>query len=296
MAESNIAIYEDSVQDGQPIECYKFTYQGVNYLYTSHCRDVEIIFPGGQSEKYIAEYIERPAIKPASKGDTDSMVIDVSKDHVIAKLWQGPPPETPVTVKIYRLHEQDHSKVDVVFYGRISQANFSEDSKCHLAAKLENWLSKEIPSGKRQYFCNNVIFDTKCRLVKADWLVDAVVDQVTGLYVYSPKFAEYPDDYFTGGSFYYAGNVRMISEHEGDRVKLKYPFISAPRNDIQLTPGCNHLFRTCALKFQNTLNFNGFPYVAPTDPEKNPTGKGVYWIDSLVVQRDTNGFVGTIEL
>ena len=295
MADSNISVFENSAQDGQPIECYKFTYQDASYLYTSHCRDVQILFAGGVSETYIAEYIERAAIKPASKGDTDSMTVDVSKDHVIAKIWQGPPPERPVTIKIYRLHEQDHSKVDVVFYGRISQAEF-EDSKCHLTVKLENWLAKEIPSGKRQYFCNNVIFDTKCRLVKAEWMVDAVVEQVTGLYVYSPTFAEYPDGYFAGGSFYYDGNVRMIRSHEGDRVKLKYPFISVPRNDIQVTPGCNHLFRTCALKFQNTLNFTGFPYVAPTDPEKNPTGKGVYWIDSLVVQRDTNGFVGRIEL
>lgn len=295
MTEGNIGIYENSTQDGEPIECYKFTHQGVNYLYTSHCRDVEIVFSDGQIEKYVAEYIERASIKPASKGDSDSMTVDVSKDHVIAKLWQGPPPEKPVAIKIYRLHEQDHSKVDVVFLGRVSQANF-EDSKCHLAVKLENWLSKEIPNGKRQYFCNNVIFDTKCRLEKVDWMVDAVVDHVVGHNVYSPVFAEYPNGYFTGGSFYYGDNVRMISEHEGDRVKLKYLFISAPRNDIKLTPGCNHLFRTCALKFHNTLNFTAFPYVPPTDPEKNPTGKGVYWIDSLVVQRDTNGFIGTIDL
>lgn len=296
MAGSNISIYENSIQDGQPIECYKFMHQGVNYLYTSHCRDVTIVFPeNGQTEKYVAEYIERTSIKPASKGDAACMTIDVSKDQVIAKMWQGPPPETPVTVKIYRLHEQDHSKVDVIFYGRISQANF-EDSRCHFTVKLENWLSKEISNGKHQYFCNNVIFDSKCRLVKTDWLVDAVVDRVVGLNVYSPKFAEYPDGYFAGGSFYYGDNVRMISEHVKDCVKLKYPFISAPRNYIKLTPGCNHLFRTCALKFHNTLNFSGFPYVPPTDPGKNPTGKGVYWIDSLVVQRDTNGFVGSINL
>jgi len=38
------------------------------------------------------------------------------------------------------------------------------------------------------------------------------------------------------------------------------------------------------------------PYVAPTDSTKNPTGKGAYWIDNLVIQRDTDGFVGTIDI
>lgn len=295
MAESNISLYENSVQDGQPIECYKFTYQEDSYLYTSHCLDVTLVFPNGQTETYVAEYIERAEIKPASKGDAASMTVDVGKDHVIAKLWQGPPPERPMAITIYRLHEQDHSKMDVVFYGRIRQASF-EGSKCHLTAKLENWLSKEIPSGKHQYFCNNVIFDANCGLVKAGWTVTAAVERVVGLHVYAAAFTGYPDGYFAGGFFYYDGYVRMITEHQGDRVRLKYPFISAPRNEITLTPGCDHRFRTCAQKFQNTLNFTGFPYVAPTDPEKNPTGKGVYWVDSLVIQRDTNGFVGSIDL
>lgn len=298
MANSNIATYENSVQDGQPIECYTFMYNGVNYFYTSHCTDVELKFTENgleRTEKYFADYIERQTIKPSSNGDASSMVVSVSKDHPVAKLFQGPPPEKPVKLKIYRLHEQDHTRVDVVFYGRVSQAAF-EESTCKLTAKLEHWLSKELPNGDRRFYCNNIIFDNNCQLKKEDWQVKIFIDKVDGLNIYSTAFANYPDGYFEGGCLYFDSYVRMINEHVGNRIRIKYPFVVTPRNEILVTPGCDQLFKTCAKKFNNTLNFTGCPYVAPTDPEKKSVGKGVYWVDSQVVQRDTKGFVGTIDM
>ena len=298
MADSNISTYENSTQDGQPIECYKFTHMGTNYLYTSHVRDVEIIFMDNgvrRTEKYFADHIERKNIKPGSSGDSVSTTVEVHKDHVIAKLWQGPPPEKPVMLTIYRLHEQDHGKVDVVFYGRVGQTEFSE-SACTLTAKLEDWLSKEVPNGMRQFVCNNMIYDTKCKLKEADWAVPAFVDRVEGLNVYSSTFAAYPDGYFVGGFLRFDGSIRQIIEHKGNRIRAKYPFINPPRNDIVVAPGCDQLFKTCALKFHNTLNYTGCLYVPPADPEHAATGRGVYWVDSQVIQRDTNGFVGTISM
>lgn len=297
MSDSNISAYENSVQDGQPIECYKFTHAGTNYLYTSHSRDVEIVFVENgvqRTEKYFAEYIKREDIKPGGS-DEVSMNVTTSKDHVIAKLYQGPPPEKPVMLTIYRLHEQDHSKVDVVFYGRVGQGVF-DDSDCNLTVKLEDWLSKEIPNGARQFVCGNIIFDVKCKLKEEDWVVPAFVDRVEGLNVYSSTFANYPDGYLVGGFLRFDGSVRQIVEHVESRIKVKYPFVNPPRNDIVVAPGCDHLFETCALKFHNTLNYTGCLYVPPADPEHTATGRGVYWVDSQVIQRDTHGFVGTISM
>ncbi|VBB05561.1 Hypothetical protein LUCI_0771 [Lucifera butyrica] len=298
MADSNITLYENSVQNGRPVECYQFTHAGMNYQYTSANQDVSIIFTENglqRTEKYFADYIERETIKPASSSDSVSVTIKVSKDNAVAKLYQGPPPEKPVYCKIYRLHAQDLSNFDVAFYGRVSQASF-EASECSLTVKLEDWLSKEIPNGARQFTCNSMIFDSKCRLKEEDWVVAAFVDRVVGLDVYSTTFAQYPDGYFTGGFLRFDGGIRQIAEHVDDRVKVKYPFLSTPRNEIVVAPGCDHLFKTCATRFRNTLNFTGCLYVPPANPEKTNVGKGAYWVDSQVVQRDTNGFVGNIEM
>jgi uncharacterized phage protein (TIGR02218 family) len=297
--ESNITVYEKLIEGGQPVELYKFTQKDINYFYTSNHKDVSITIKNeGQvrTEKYFADYIERAEIRPNTSGNTASdMQITVWKDHPVAKLFQGAPPEKSVEVRIYRAHAENIDKYDVVFYGIISQANFQE-SKCNLTAKLENWLDKELPNGMYQYFCKNMIYDQNCRLSKADWQVNIFVDKVEELKIYSMQFANYEDGYFTGGCLYYDDQIRMIDSHKGNIVTVRYPFLRDPHNDVVVTPGCDHLFSVCAKKFKNIENFTGCPYIPPTDSEKNPTGKGVYWVDSSVIERDSKGFVGTIKI
>jgi len=296
---SNIDSYENSVQDGIPVECYKFIHGDMQYLYTSAVKDIELqIMEKGnvlRTEKYYAEVISRNAIKPGSSGSAESAIIKVSKDHPIAKLFQGAPPEIPVTCIVYRLHEPDTSRFDIELYARIGQAHFS-DSECELTATMENWLNKELPNGMNQYYCNHVIFDHNCCLKREDYELQAFIDQVDGLKIYSSDFAKFADGYFTGGRLYYNDTVRMIAFHKGNCILLKYPFMTAPRNTVTVLPGCDSLFKTCALRYKNSENFSGVPYVAPTDSTKNPTGKGAYWIDNFVIQRDTDGFVGTIDI
>lgn len=298
MANSNITPYENSQQDGLPIECYKFTHGNTNFMYTSHCEDVNLIITENglrRTESYFADYIERDTLKPCSKDDSASLIVSVSKDNPVAMLYQGAPPETPVTLLLHRFHKQDAEKYDTLFCGRVSQAGF-EDSVCKLTIKQENWLSKELPKGKKSFFCNNVIYDKDCKLSKAAYQVDFMIDSVSGLSIKSTTFATYPNGYFNGGIMKHGDNVRMVATHIGDTITLRYPFPATPRNYAAAFPGCDHLFKTCALKYGNTLNFTGCPYVPPTDPTKNPTGGGVYWVDSQVVQRDTNGFVGSISM
>lgn len=298
MAESNIERYETSVQDGVPIECYKFEYNKVRYLYTSAAEDIELEIKEQdtiRTEKFFAEYIKRAGVKPGGMGGPTDCVIRVSKDHAIAKLFQGPPPETPVDLTVYRLHLPDKRNYDVALKARIHQASFS-GSECELIARQENWLSKELPNGMQQYYCNNVIFGQHCKLEEEKWRLDVLIDKVEGIDVFSEEFTKYEDGYFVGGKIYYDSFVRMIAAHKGNKISLKYPFMANPHNVVKILPGCDHLFKTCALRYQNTVNFTGCPYVPPTDPEKNPTGQGAYWIDSLVVQRDTDGFVGSISL
>ncbi len=298
MANSNIEQYEHSQQDGLPIECYKFTNGDTSFLYTSHCEDVNIVITENgatRTETYFADYVERDTLKPCSKDDSPSLVVSVSKDSPVGMLYQGPPPEIPLKMALKKIHKQDNTLVDVIFWGVVSQANF-EDSVCKLTIKQENWLSKELPKGKKKYFCNNVIYDEDCKLNEDDYKVNFIIDYASGTTIRSTTFALYADGYFNGGLMRHGNNVRMVDAHVGDTISLRYPFSDTPRNEAVISPGCDHLFSTCVAKYNNSLNFTGCPYVPPTDPTRNPTGGGVYWVDSQVVQRDTDGFVGTISL
>lgn len=296
---SNTYSYESSVQEGIPIECYKFTNDNMEYLYTSRRSDLSLEFIENglkRTETYYAEYIKRSELIPGSQGSSTETTITVSKENPVAKLYQTAPPETAVMVRIIRLHASDLSKRDVIFYGRVTQASF-EDSECSFTVVLESWLTKEFPNGLYQYTCNNVLFDKNCRLLKDDYkekvFLDKVIDEIN---VYSKDFEKHEDGYYENGRMYFDGHVRMIESHKGNLCKLKYPFHLKPRNEVVVLPGCDKIFKTCVKRFKNADNYTGFPYCPPTDAEKNPTGTGTYWMDGNIVIRDTKGFVHTMNL
>lgn len=293
--DSQIKPEETSVDTGQPIELYVFMYGDINYLFTSDAQNITIPMSDGTTKTFYADTIQRENIKPGSSGSSEACIIRVDKDNSIAKLYEGAPPETAIKVFVYRLHANDLNRYDIVMRANITQVQFS-DSECQLTCTMDAWLQKELPNGMNQYYCGHSIFDHNCKLQKSDFMISALIDKVDGAAIYSSAFAGYADGYFAGGRLYYGDSVRMIASHIGNCVILKYPFMETPRNTVSVVPGCDQLFTTCAKRYANTLNFSGIPYCPPTDPEKNPTGQGAYWIDSLVIQRDTDGNVGTISL
>lgn len=280
---SNLTKYETSVQDGAPVELYKFTCDSAQYLYTSRREDFSL-----SGEQYYAEYIERDELKPGSSGNLVEMTVTVSKDNPVAKLYQQVAPESPVDLTIKRFHIADTSKIDTIFCGRVTQASF-EDSKCQLTLTMENWLKKELPNGLYQYTCNNVLYNHNCKVNAEDYLETVLLDKDEGLNIFSEDFKKHDDGYFENGKMYFNGQVRMIAAHKGNMVTLKYPFSLRPRNYVEVLPGCDKTFLTCVKRFNNATNFTGFPYCPPTDAEKNPTGTGTYWVNGNIVYRDTSG-------
>ncbi|WP_371374356.1 phage BR0599 family protein [Sporomusa aerivorans] len=297
MADSNISTYENSTQDGQPLECYKFFYGDTTYQYTSSRYDVALTVTtdsATSTETYTADHIKRDAIKPSSKGSSNSTVVTVDKDNAVAALFKASPPDKPVYLNIFRLHDQDHAAYDTIFVGEIIEAAF-EDSECNLTVKMENWLTRKLPNFTRQFFCCNVIYDASCRLNKADHAKEIYIDGYKGLTV-TVDLTGYEDDYFAGGLFYYNNNVRMITASNETTLTLRYPFPTTPMGNVTIYPGCDKLFKTCATRYDNTLNYTGCPYVPPEFSNDDKVGSGVYWVDSTVVQRDTDGYIGTISL
>jgi uncharacterized phage protein (TIGR02218 family) len=298
MAESNITTYESSIQDGQPLECYHFSYGPRTFLYTSSRFDVSLQITDEEftrTENYTADYIKRDNIKPSSQGDAAAVAVTVDKDNAVAALFKGSPPSKKVILTIIRLHEQDHTSYDKVFVGEVTQAGF-QNSECVLTVNMENWLNRKLPNFMRQFFCCNTIYDASCRLQKADYAKEIYIDGVNGLTVTAADLEGTTDDYYAGGLMYYGDDVRMICASSDKTLTLRYPFPTTPMGMVTVYPGCDQRFRTCALRFNNTLNFTGCPYVKPAQDADSKVGKGVYWVDSSVVQRDTDNYVGTISV
>lgn len=290
---SNIMAKERSAADGAPVELYTFACDGVEYLFTSDARDVAAETSEGR-RVFRAETITREDIRQGGSGSAAETVIKANRDSALARLFTGPPPETPVAVCVHRAHESDLSQMDCVLRAAVSEVRLN-GSECELHCTLDAFLQKEVPHGLHQHVCPWTVFDGNCGLDRSSYAAKAMLAEVRGnVELVSRAFASHPDGYYDGGLVRSGSDVRQIERHVGDTCAIKYPFATLPVNYVEVLPGCDGLFATCHERYGNTANFGGAPYCPPTDPEKNPTGQGAYWIDDAVIQRDSEGRVDTM--
>lgn len=284
---------EISVEDAQPIELYIFSYNGTDYTYTTTYYSQTITI-NNKVYTFVPEYIKRSdSLKQSdSSSADDNCTITVSRSNSVALLFQGTPPEQDsIKVQIYRMHGENNADFTRILRGTVSQVKFS-GSDAELTVTIEHILTREIPRGKLSYFCQNCIYDNKCKLNRDNYGHRCWVDgERWGLTLTSSNLLEggVPSDYYQDGYMQMGNSFRQIIKHNGDQITIKYPINLVDRGDVfYVYPGCNNLFTECHRKFGNTANFSGIPYQQPYDAFKHPVDKGVYWVDGNIVYRDTD--------
>ncbi|UNK37178.1 DUF2163 domain-containing protein [Shinella sp. H4-D48] len=125
--------------------------------------------------------------------------------------------------------------------------------------------------------CDAVLGDGRCGVnlaaYRATATVSAVTDDmhidVTGLSGFAERFFRYGVLSFTGGAA--AGLSADIEDHRKgagvDSLTLWLPMAAgvAVGDTLQVTAGCDKRFSTCKAKFNNRLNFQGFPHMPGSD-------------------------------
>ena len=282
---------ETSIDSAEPIEVYMFTYNNLTYAYTSSKDLVELTIDGNRIS-FNPEYIERSdSLTLGNPTDSkEACIITVLRNNGVALLYQGAPPEQDsVNVRVYRVHGDSSSDYVKLIDGIVSQVRFN-GSKAEMTINIENILIRNVPRGKLSYYCQNCVYDDKCKVDEDDYTITVGVDKIDKLMIKSSTLGGYPDGYFTDGYIKMGGAFRQIREHKGDTIYIKYPINAQDREgSFSIRPGCDNLFYTCATKFHNTDNFSGVPYIEPFNAFRNPVGKGAYWIRDDVIVRDTNG-------
>ena len=287
-------IDEISVSSANPIELYKFSYNGVDYCYTSSQYTQQV-----DGVAYSPEYIERgSSLKLGDSGGTvETCTINVGRDNSIALLYQGAPPElSSITVQVFRLHGLGVSDAIKILDGVVSQVRF-KDSIAELTITIENVLNRYIPRGTLSYSCQNCIYDEKCCLNEADYAFRCTVSGWEGLTIYSSELRDKPSGYFTDGYMTMGNCVRAVTRHSDNLITIKYPITEVEKQgSFLIYPGCSQLFRICAERFGNTDNFNGVPYIQPYDAKRHATTRGTYWVNDNIVIRDTKGVLYSMNL
>lgn len=259
------AAYEQSADSGCPIELYEFIQGTFRWTYTSHSESIVRL-----GQVYSPAPIVRDSIKQTTDIFKDGLTLTFPRDSEFAAQFLAFSPELPTTVTVYRGHLLDTAAEYVVYWkGRISSSKTSGNT---IDLDCESVYTSIRRPGLRACFqlsCRRTLYLRGCNVNRELYAHPGTVLSIANLLNVTVSGASLMGDgYYTGGMLKTKDDVlRFITSHVGDVVTISRPLTTLQgRDDVVLYPGCDHLKETCNNKFNNILNFGGFPWI----PTRNP--------------------------
>jgi uncharacterized phage protein (TIGR02218 family) len=156
-----------------------------------------------------------------------------------------------------------------MFQGRVSTVdNFGRTQAAVTVASDLVILDYDMPKNLFSPTCLHVLYDAGCGIIRGTFSLDGTVGAGSNSNTINFSGARAGDAQgsliFTSGA---NANVRatLRSVNVGTSYSLIYPLPFAPTegDTFNVASGCDHTQATCHGKFNNLINFRGFPYVPP---------------------------------
>lgn len=129
-------------------------------------------------------------------------------------------------------------------------------------------LDYDMPHNMWSPTCNHVLYDSGCTLNKSNFAASGVVGPGSTLRLINSPVAAVGQ--LQGEFIFNSGiNTNLVATVKtvvaGVSISLVYPMPNKPAVGDAFTVyfGCDHTQATCFTKFNNLLNFKGYPYVPP---------------------------------
>lgn len=257
---------EKSIDDGQPLELFRFVMRPKVWRYSNHTEDVSV-----GPDVYLPNTISRTTITQTEEINKADLTITVPRYFGPADRFRVVPPSEPMVVTVSRMHFGTEEPL-VAWQGRVMSVGWS-GAKAEMVC--QPIFSSLLRPGMRRYYsyvCGHSLYGPKCRVIANAHVQTALVTSVVHSKVGAGEFGAHADGHFTGGYIQYTtaeGIVeqRLIVSHVGTLITLAVPPVDlrgAMR--IQAFPGCAHTTDICASKFDNLNNYGGFPYIPTGTP------------------------------
>lgn len=269
---------EASTQDGQPREGFEFVLPAVTYRLTSGDRDLVI-----DGNTYRKSPVARGDLEVSATTAAQELEITLPISHPIAQRYAlgGVPPRTIVVTVRRKMLRSGAS--EVIWTGDVvSMAVDKHLAKFLVPSRLGQAMVRRLPTITAGRACPHVLYDSNCRAVRTSFRIQAQVISKDGPFVVVSTVGGNPDQWFKFGELFHpSSNERMtIFDQTGTTLTLQLPIAELQANDfVDLFAGCDHTFPTCTTKFNNLLNYGGFPSLPRTNPFLI-SGFGIYRSES----------------
>lgn len=272
---------DTSVSGGEPVELYVITAENLTYRYTNS--------PDPQTamgELFLPRQIRRTAITyNMSLLDNSNMDFYLPTIDAFAKKCLGLVTPTVLSVQVFQKHVTDpDADVKRAHYGYVMKIESSdEEVRFSTGSLMQAYTSADIGVTVYSYTCNHDLGDEHCKVNldgnDPDGNPYRVTTTVAGIGGYTLDLASLSPavvPYYSGGTIVNTrtGQQRPIITIDDTTVYLLAPFVDVlPGDPVKLWPGCDHSMSGpagCLARFDNVVNFGGFPYI----PRKNPFVEG----------------------
>ena len=280
------ATIESSPAEGRPYFLYQFVEGDQVWRFTSRAAAWTSAGSGGTEIEWEPAAIAHGDVVQTSEIERGRLELTWPLSHSFARRFLAPLGNTPVTLTIFRGHEQVLGETVAHWKGRVVGAEVEGQRILLQAESIFSTLRRAGVRAKYQRLCRHALYGRGCGLDIAQFWVTGMVTAVAANAVTVPEVAEQPDGWYRGGVLRFGVQFGFITGHAGAVLTLSRPMLelatafATPEIDpetgsplpvlIDIAPGCDLRAATCAAKFGNLLNFGGFPEI----PGRNPLGGG----------------------
>lgn len=233
--------------------------------------DVQIEYPVGSGEIYLPALSFNPSdVESGDNMAPDNLEVEgflaspsITEADIHSGHWDF------ATIEFFNVNYRDLTQgPDEVRKGTLGEVRGGRSKFTAELRGLLQALTRKIV-GLTTKDCSTDLGSTKCKIVLADWTITGTVDSVTGNRIISDAGRTEAADWFTGAKLTWltganAGRSMEVKRSAVGEIELHHPMYDeiAEGDTYSLHAGCMKRFtEDCVGKFNNAVNFRGFPYL-----------------------------------
>ena len=276
--------------EGSPVELLTFANGADIFRFTNQIEPVTV-----GSFVFLPLAYTRSAWSQSKDQDDNNVRMTAPKDFAVAKLYQGTLTSAVTTVVIQRFHADDTPtpEIQISWKGQIVSLQYTGDNVEFLMEPITKG-TEITPRDTFSSQCNAFLFESPgCLLSADDFKFVATATSITpdGLEIVfnglrtqalaldaihggppGSLSSDEIDTYWQGGHIRTgAGEIRDIIEGnvggDPDAVRIQLVFRDfVAGQGASVFAGCRLTLDICQRKFDNAINFQGYPYIPEIDP------------------------------
>jgi uncharacterized phage protein (TIGR02218 family) len=264
---------ERSNYDAIPIALYRFAIEDKAWCYNSSKAPITLpTGSDGADETYEPLPISDTGSRQTGDVSNDDLTITMPASAKIPTLFAGTPPSSSVIVTIRRMNLGETDS-PIIWVGTVASVKrvggISAEVTCRMLTSTFDRAGLRLSYSRG---CPHALYDISCRVNKAAYAITLAISALDGISIHAPAIGGLPAGWLNGGMVEWITDDGIMERRAIEFQSTTYVQLLGLTDGLSvgqyvtLYPGCDRTSLTCETKFNNLVNYGGFPHL----PGKSP--------------------------